>query len=439
MKNSAFYKYQKKITNQILTKIKNKTTKKWKKQSIYKKMTISHKLFIEKLKNKDKIRVVFLVLYKTMWKLDPIFKKMKDDPYFEAIILVCPDKSYGEEQMFRDMDETIQYFKDLQYNTISSYDKENNRWVLLEELKPDILFFTRPHNLTFKEYYEDAYMNYLTCYVPYHHEIGDYGDNISQYNQNFHNAIWKIFVPHNCSKNTYEKYSITKGKNVVTTGYPMMEDVLIKKEKNIYKDVWKNKDNRIKIIFAPHHTIDSEELPYSNFLDYHEEFQTLAIELKDRVIWSFKPHPILRLKLNNHSDWGKEKTDKYYSFWQKSEFTQLDEGDYIDLFLSSDSMIHDSGSFLAEYLYTQKPVLYMKRDNNNHFNQFGEDILKSINIAKNFDEIRKFVYKLIENKNALIKPEQKYFFENNMNRYFSDKLPSDRIIEDIKNSIKGIK
>ncbi|RXI28666.1 CDP-glycerol glycerophosphotransferase family protein [Aliarcobacter trophiarum] len=436
---SNIYQLQKKYINKILTKVKNKTTKKWGKQLIFKKMTLNHKKLLERLKNKEKIRVVFLVLYKTMWKVDTIFKKMQDDPLFEPIMLVCPDKSYGEEQMFKDMDETFQYFKDLKYNTFYSYKKEENRWLLLEELNPDIIFFTRPHNLTKEEYYEKAYLNYLTCYVPYHHEVGDYGDNISQYNQNFHNAMWKIFVSHACSKNTFEKYSVCKGKNVLDTGYPMMEELLIKKEAKNYTNIWKHKDYRIKIIFAPHHTIDSEELPYSNFLDYHEKFRELAIELKDKVIWSFKPHPLLRLKLNNHQYWGKEKTDEYFSFWQESEFSQLDEGDYVDLFLSSDAMIHDSGSFLAEYLYLQKPVIYMKRDKNNHFNQFGQDILKVINVAKNFDDIRNFVYKLIENKDNLINPNQNSFFNTKIGIYFKDKYPSDRIIENIKNSIKGLK
>ena len=118
-------------------------------------------------------------------------------------------------------------------------------------------------------------------------------------------------------------------------------------------------------------------------------------------------------------------------------FTQLDEGDYIDLFLSSDAMIHDSGSFLAEYLYAEKPVMYLKRENNNHFNKFGQDILKSIDIGKSFEDIRAFVDNLLLNKKSNIKSTQIDFFNSNIAIYFKDKLPSDKIIEDIKNSIKG--
>ena len=168
-------------------------------------MSIKHKEILQNLQNKKRIKVVFLVLYKTMWKSDTLFKKMQENIYFEPIILVCPDVSYGDKQTFEDMDDTSSYFKNLGYKTIDSYDKKESRWITLDEIEPDILFFTRPHKLTFYEYYENAYLNYLSCYIPYHHEIGDYGDNIAQYNQSFHNAMWKIFTPHECSKHNTPK------------------------------------------------------------------------------------------------------------------------------------------------------------------------------------------------------------------------------------------
>ena len=34
-------------------------------------------------------------------------------------------------------------------------------------------------------------------------------------------------------------------------------------------------------------------------------------------------------------------------------------GEYMDEFTNSDAMIHDCGSFIAEYLYTEKPCCYM--------------------------------------------------------------------------------
>lgn len=57
--------------------------------------------------------------------------------------------------------------------------------------------------------------------------------------------------------------------------------------------------------------------------------------------------------------------------------SMLSEGDYIDLFLSSDGIIHDSGSFIAEYLYTRKPALHTMTNPKTYeeFNEIGKQCL----------------------------------------------------------------
>jgi hypothetical protein len=109
------------------------------------------------------------------------------------LILVCPYTAYGEERMWEDMKDTYEYFEDKGYPLLSSYNKDEDRWISLEEIKPDIVFFTNPHDLTRKEYYEDAYMNYLSCYVPYFFLTTTHDDDQSIYNQVFHNVLLEKF------------------------------------------------------------------------------------------------------------------------------------------------------------------------------------------------------------------------------------------------------
>lgn len=52
------------------------------KKYLFKKMQKKHKQLIEQIKGKEKIKVVFLAIHKSVWKVDPVFKKMLDDPYF---------------------------------------------------------------------------------------------------------------------------------------------------------------------------------------------------------------------------------------------------------------------------------------------------------------------------------------------------------------------
>lgn len=412
------------------------TIAQWKKRRLFLRMQKKHQALLAQIKGKERIRVVFLAIHKSVWKVDPVFQKMLADPFFDPIILVCPYTAYGEERMWEDMRECLAYFNEKDYPTHSSYNLAEQRWIKLKELTPDIVFFTNPHNLTRKEYYEDAYLNYLSCYVPYHHEVGSYEGNVGQYNQDFHNAAWLIFASHNASYKLFEMTAQSKAENVRVTGYPAMEELLKIRDKKIQKKVWKNDDSRLKAIWAPHHTINDPVLPYSNFIEYAYKFKELAEEYKNKIIWCFKPHPILKSKLYNHPDWGREKTDEFYLFWERSEFSQISEGEYFDLFAASDFMIHDSGSFLAEYLYLEKPVMYLLSgaDNEKYYSDFGVEALKSCDVGYKFSDVIGFIDQMISGR-RFIKREHVEFMNKEINPYFSQ-LPSDKIIDAILRGFK---
>ena len=88
----------------------------------------------------------------------------------------------------------------------------------------------------------------------------------------------------------------------------------------------------------------------------------IARQYQDNIQFAFKPHPRLFTELCNHSLWGKEKADEYYNRWRDGANTQLETGPFVALFKGSDAMIHDSGSFTAEYQFTGKPAMFTTRD-----------------------------------------------------------------------------
>lgn len=404
------------------------------KKKLFLKMQKKHKELLQQIKGKEKIKVVFLAIHKSVWKVDPVFQRMLNDPFFEPLIIVCPYTAYDENRMWQDMQECYEYFKEKGYPLLSSYDEGEQRWITLEEIRPDIVFFTNPHNLTRAEYYEDAYLNYLSCYVPYHHEVVN---NCEQFNQYFHYAQWKIFASNHQVLELYQKSSISKGKNVMVSGYPAMESLLNKLDSSDCLESWKVNDRRLKVIWAPHHSIEqTKKTPYSTFLQFASFFQSLSKKYQDKIIWSFKPHPLLKPKLYLHPDWGEDITDEYYKYWESQEFTQLDEGEYIDLFCSSDAMIHDSGSFLAEYLYVAKPVLYNLSPLNtcNFYSKFGLEALDACNLSQNQQDIEDFIKLLI--RKVDIKPEHKIFLDRHVAKYHSKTTPSQIIIDEMLKAIK---
>lgn len=396
-----------------------------------------HRSLIKALQGRERIKVVFLAIHCSVWKVDPVFRGMLASPLFDPLIVVCPYVSYGEERMWEDMRQSCEYFAGKGYPFVSAYNRAEQRWLNLKEICPDIVFFTNPHNLTRREYYQDAYLSYLSCYVPYHYEVGRYGGDVAQYDQDFHNALWKIFTPHAYSSETYKRVSKARGANTVLAGYPAMEALIEKQVSGNYPDVWKSKDERRRIIWAPHHTITDSALPYANFLRYAQDFKALSASLKDRVVWSFKPHPLLKSKLYQHADWGREKTDAYYEYWALEPHTQLDEGEYTDLFLSADAMIHDSGSFLAEFLYVEKPVLYLLSENNQgeYYSGFGLAALEACEIGYCFDDVLRFVERLIGSQ-LQIKDTHRRFLETEIAPYFDGEMPSERIINEIARCLR---
>ena len=113
--------------------------------------------------------------------------------------------------------------------------------------------------------------------------------------------------------------------------------------------------------------------------------------------------------------------------------TTVVEGDYVDLFLSSDAMIHDSGSFIAEYLYLNKPVMRTLNgiDLKTLHNEFGQRCLHNHYMAHNSDDIESFILNVIHSFDPM--KEQRTKFVNEV--LMPKGSPSQNIINDILDSI----
>jgi CDP-glycerol glycerophosphotransferase (TagB/SpsB family) len=340
---------------------------------------------------------------------------MEKDDRFDPVVIVCPYTAYGEEIMLREMKQAYTSFVDKGYNVVKTYNEESKKWLdVKKEVRPDIVFFTNPHKLTKDEYCITHYTDCLTCYAPYN--FGNSHLYQMMHNQLFHNYLWRLFAETPLHEEFSVKYAQNKGNNVKVTGFPGTDVFL--NSNHPTTNIWKQKNTKIKkIIWAPHHSIENNTafLSYSSFLMYADFMVRMTNEFNGKIQVAFKPHPILRNILYEHSDWGKDKTDAYYAQWENMENGQLVVGDYVDLFLTSDAMIHDSGSFLIEYLYTSKPVLHLNRDENitDRMNAFGVLAYNQHYHAKNETQIKAFIEDVINNVDNK-KTDRKIFLANEL-------------------------
>lgn len=364
------------------------------------------------LKRKDQIKVVFLLIHDSSWKYEGVYRLMEKNERYTPIIVVCPFIIHGEDHMHRSMYHTYESFRIGGYNVLMSFQEKTGKWLdVKKELQPDLVFFTNPYNITTSEYLIHNYLNILTCYVPYGFKVSYLYE--AHYNLPMQNLVWKFFLETEIHKKLSKRYSTNDSKNTLVTGYPGMDNFL--HYDNHPTDVWKVKDKNVKrIIWAPHHSVSGMEgkLDYSTFLDFSEFMFELANRFHDQIQIAFKPHPLLRVNLSKEQFWGKQKTDEYYKKWSDLSNGQLNEGEYLDLFYTSDGMIHDSGSFLVEYLYTKKPVMFLWKDDfiPERFNEVGKMTLTKLYRGNDKNDIEKFICDIIINGNDSLKEERIQFF-----------------------------
>jgi CDP-glycerol glycerophosphotransferase (TagB/SpsB family) len=117
--------------------------------------------------------------------------------------------------------------------------------------------------------------------------------------------------------------------------------------------------------------------------------------------------------------------ENYINEWNNlSNAYVYDSGNYIDIFKTSDILITDCSSFLAEYFPSGNPIIFLNRKDRAPFDSFGEKLKKSFYEINEFNEIPLVLENLIENKNDCLKNARKDL----INKFFSHKTASSELI-----------
>ena len=390
------------------------------------------KRLVKKVFSKDKITVVFFVLYDNMWKIDGLFELLMKNPRFSPFIISSPYPHHPRKFGIENQKKVELFFKKKDYPYINGYDFDKDKCFDIASINPDIVFYQQPYNTGYKDFkIETLWKHSIFGYVPYCYTLED---EPGMFDQLLTNIAWRVFLSSEAEVKTVGQYLHNNGNNLVPTGYPLAES-LSKNESEFNCQLWKHiRDSRKRVIWAPHHSIlDTDILNYSNFLSIAEDFLALADEYKDTIDFAFKPHPVLKRKLYKLEGWGEKKTDKYYEAWANKQNTCLIEGDYIDLFVSSDALIHDCSTFTAEYLYTRKPLMFISKPNmKNCFNEFGRMCFSQHYIGHNIEDIKSFIDNVVILGNDPQKMERDRFYSEHLVSYKGASIAQNMFNEFIK-------
>ena len=371
-----------------------------------------------------------------MWKHQRLYELMTADKRFHPIIVISP--CMHRESPEKDAERLRQFFN--KYHTpYIDYKADQKPFDIRGELDPDIIFYTQPYEyLLCPEHDCKAFYDRLVCYVPY-------GFNIFKrwaYNLHFCNLAWRLYYPTQENREIAKLRMSNKGRNIRIVGNANADYFM----KECHTDTWKqlaDGRHRKRIIWAPHFTITNDSTtipPRSNFLWMADIMLRIAEEYKEQLQIAFKPHPNLLTKLYEHKDWGKERADAYYHMWKEMPNTQFEAGEYIDLFMTSDAMIHDSATFTAEYHYSHKPTMFVSKHIDSikkDLSQLGKQALNLHYIGCSETDIRHFIDDVVIKGNDPMFPLRKQFYTDYLLPP-EGKSVAQNILDDIIQSLSNV-
>lgn len=358
---------------------------------LYKKQ---HDLLIEEIKKRGYAKVLFVASSLSMWKYEEIFKLLISDGRFKVKIILSPFQSFSAEAKSNSIEQLKSYFSPYNVDIYNCYLNKEYIQIWMKQYDPDIIFYPMPYHGVFDNDLEAVnFYNKLLCYTPY--SIGTDSGGLA-IDTPFLNIAWKFFAATSIHYDIYRSLMTNKAENVEIVGKCDINQLSSQSTEFDWKS---GNPEEKRLIWAPHYSIgDKAALHRDSFSWLYDFMLNLPERYSGKLRITFKPHPKLRTMLYNHPDWGKEKADEYYNTWRYGKYTQLCEGEYTALFATSDAMIHDSSSFMGEYLYTKKPVLFTAKNieiPKKELNEFGNLCLNQHYIASCQEDIIEFISNVI--------------------------------------------
>lgn len=372
---------------------------------------------LSELKEKKKVNVGFLVKHSAEWSAESLYRYMEKNDTYKPTVYAAPYFVGTKKAISDNYRNTVNYFKNKQYNVIPMCNKNLSNFVSWDNIECDIMFNLSPAFIWLR--YTSCIIRFpltvLNCYIPYGFYIS--GFVRSQFNQLSHMMFWKIFCESELHKKMAKQYSELGDDNVEFSGYLKM-DYYAREHKIDSSSLWKGlHQNTKKVIFAPHWSIGNSKTGYGNFDNIYMEMLELARQTKDEISWIIKPHPRLRSECVVQGVFEDEKAfDSYLEEWDKLENAKsVTFESYEQYFITSDLMILDSISFMAEYMYVHKPLIFLTRKEQS-FNEFGENILKTLYTVpgNDFENIKKHIYEVLYNDSELQKKQRDAFFDQTL-------------------------
>ena len=372
-----------------------------------------------KYKNKEKIRVAFLVSENEKWNAEELYNLLEKSKEFEPVILVTllTYVHNGNDKTRKNLQKNYDFFLNTNKKVFKAYDEEKRLYTPLSEFDVDIIFYQQPWGIDDIQDIETTSKYAISCY--FHYGLNLF--NADKELKPFHKKLFINFV----NEDIFNEKLIKKGfENTCVIGFPKLD---------AYKSISINGTKTNTIIYAPHFSYKKNSLlkigtfnkTGTKLLDFakkHPEYN-----------WIFKPHPTLKHELITDKNFGESFAEKYYSEWENIG-TTYSQGNYFDIFNNSDLLITDCSAFLLEYMPTGKPIIRLEIRKSVKLNEFGEFVVSGtyrIHKYKDFENTFKNI--LFENKDTLKQQRKEICY-----KIIGKESSSEKIIKELKKKLEII-
>ena len=364
------------------------------------------KLAAKKIRGKKKIKVGFVSDDPSVWCGDFLYNMFAKNKRCETTFFLCLQKSMRNQPLIlEDFRRGIENFKSRGINVVAVTNDEQTFSA------QDLLIMLRPyfHYLPESFALPSIGAETLMAYIPY-------GFNTSAWkvcDTPIHRFGLKLFFESKKHIALIEENCRVGASRCFYSGYPKL-DAFYKNPEKLKFD-WKTaRPDAKKIIYAPHWSIASG-IFYATF-QYNWKFMYEFAKAHQEISWVFKPHPLLLASAVGHKVFPSEAAFReYLQAWDALPNAKVFTGSYYQgLFATSDGMIMDCGSWIGEYQYTHKPIIFLTRDTQK-FNELGNKIMNILYRVdgRNLKGISELMQKIfIEGKDEMFEARRKFFDEH---------------------------
>ncbi|WPU65818.1 CDP-glycerol glycerophosphotransferase family protein [Peredibacter starrii] len=334
-----------------------------------------------------RVKIVFLIHLPTSWTaLKSIYEACVPNEKIDPILVLTPRRQNRFTDKWEGLIEAQTYFDCINIPYVVSCTKDYTEWLDLKALKPDVVFIQTPYEDQRHPLYKIGKLSKFTrvCYVPYAFILTAGTFEKDFYGTYFHRDCWRIFAESEYHKGKFAQYCDEN--RIIVTGYPKFDEYQELKSSEM-------ETSSKTILWASHWTIQDEHFNASTFLKNYKYFLRFARE-NAHIKLIFRPHPFLFRALVEGKHFTEEQLNEFIKEWSDLPNTEIDKNpNYFEVFVRTDILVTDNGSFLGEYLLTGKPIIYTHNYKSDSFNlnDYGVQLTKFHYVARNVNQLEELI------------------------------------------------